>query len=134
MEHKKAISFFTCYYDGDLSQTDKDWLEAHLADCHACRAEWEQYRDTTSEVSGLIQMPPPPDVVKSVERKIYKRSRGRFFGRDRGNSIQFALVSFILVLLFMLAYLMLTAVNEIVLLDSGSPQGEKQHQVQPAES
>ncbi|MBN2716749.1 MAG: hypothetical protein JXX14_12930 [Deltaproteobacteria bacterium] len=54
----------------------------------------------------------------AVERKIHRRSKGKFFGRSRASNIQFALISFILVLLFMLAYLMLTAVNEIVMLDS----------------
>lgn len=120
MEHQQAKDMFTSYYDGDLAQEDKASLEAHLDACQECQSEWQEFEKTMGEVSGLLKMPPPQNVAASVEKKIHHRSRGRFFGKAKNNNIQFALISFILVLLFMLAYLMLTAVNEIIVFDEES--------------
>lgn len=117
MDHQQAIDLFTGYHDGDLDAAQKSALESHLDSCEDCKKEWQEYQKTMSEVSGLLNMVAPKDVVKAVETKIHRRSKGKFFGKQKKPNIQFALVSFILVLLFMLAYLMLTAVNEIIVLD-----------------
>ena len=118
MEHQQARDLFTGYYEGDLPDSQRVDLESHLFHCEACETEWQAYRKTMNEVSGLLNLAPPKNVATAVEHKIHRRSAGKFFGRQKGTGIQFALVSFIIVLLFMLAYLMLTAVNEIVVLDS----------------
>lgn len=120
MEHQQARDMFTNYHDGDLSEDDKTLLEAHLNTCEECKGEWSAFERTMNEVSGLLHMAPPRDLAQNIESKIHRRSKGRFFGKQRNNNIQFALVSFILVLLFMLAYLMLTAVNDIIVLDEKS--------------
>ena len=120
MEHQKAESFFTGYYENDLNDSDLRWLEKHLESCDECKKGWDQYNRAMNEISGLLNVEPPSDVIESVEKKINKRSRGKFFGRQKTGSIQFSLVSFILVLIFILAYLVLIAVNEIVMLDSVS--------------
>ena len=130
MDHQQARELFTSYHDGELSDKQQKALEAHLSSCDECNTEWQSYQKLMTEVSGLMNLSPPKDVVRSVERKIHRRSRGKFFGRSKASNVQFALVSFILILLFMLAYLMLTAVNEIVLLDS-HPKPEKPAQTQP---
>ncbi len=117
MEHQEACELFTAYADGELTDVDQAGLEAHLRSCDACREEWEAYRRTMEEVSGLLAVPPPPDTVRLVEKKIARRSRGRFFAETRSTGMSFAMVSFILVLFFILAYLLLTAVNEIQVME-----------------
>lgn len=130
MEHDKAKELFTSYHDGDLSADVSAQLEQHLEGCESCAVEWESFKRTVSEISGLLAFAPPADLTRSVETKIRKRSRGKFFGKQKNDSLQFALVSFILILLFILAYLMLTAVTEITILeeagntDVSSPSGE----------
>ncbi|MBN2343630.1 MAG: zf-HC2 domain-containing protein [Deltaproteobacteria bacterium] len=121
MEHQEVKDLFTEYHDGDLSDEKKKELETHLQSCDECRTEWQAFEKTMNEISGLYHFAPPQDLAKNVEHKIHRRSRGKFFGKQKGNNIQFALISFILVLLFMLAYLMLTAVNEIIVLDDQAP-------------
>ncbi len=118
MNHQEAKDLFTNYLDGDMADAERSALEAHLSTCTECKQEWQTFKKLMSEVSGLMNLSPPKDVVFAVERKIHRRSRGKFFGRQKGSSIQFGLISFILVLLFMLGYLLLTAVNEIVFIDS----------------
>ncbi|MBW2277934.1 MAG: zf-HC2 domain-containing protein [Deltaproteobacteria bacterium] len=105
MDHDRAKELFTQYHEGDLSDEELAQLERHFDDCDECREEWETYRKTIDGVSGLLQMGAPDDFTHSVEQKIKKRSRGRFFGDQRSFSMQFAVVSFILILLFILAYL-----------------------------
>ena len=133
MDHQEAKELFTSYHDGELSDTQRAVLENHLSTCDECNAEWQAFQKLMAEVSGLMNLSPPKDVVRSVERKIHRRSRGKFFGRSKSSNVQFALVSFILILLFMLAYLMLTAVNEIVLLDS-VPGVEQPSQTPPEDA
>jgi len=118
MNHQEAKDLFTNYLDGDMADAQRTELEAHLSACTECKEEWQAFKKLMSEVSGLMNLAPPRDVVRAVEKKIHRRSRGKFFGRQKGSSIQFGLISFILVLLFMLGYLLLTAVNEIVFVDS----------------
>jgi anti-sigma factor RsiW len=125
MDHNRAKDLFTQYHEGDLGDEDLADLERHLEGCDECRGEWETYRKTIDGVSGLFELSAPVDFTKSVEQKIRKRSRGRFFGDQRSFSMQFAVVSFILILLFILAYLVMTAATEIIILDQPKEQVEQ---------
>jgi len=121
-KHKKAETLFSSYFDKDLTPEDNKWLEEHLNTCDNCQNNWDTYKQTMKEVSGLLKLAPPDDVVLKVESKINKRSSGKFFNRQKSPSIQFSIVSFILILFFILAYLVLVAVNEIVFLDTNNVQ------------
>ena len=111
MDHEKARELFTDYLDGELAEQDRTALEAHLAGCEECREEWKSFSKTVGEVSGLLRMAAPETFVRDVEQKIRRRSRGRFFSDGRSYSLQFAVVSFILIVLFIMAY--------VVALDTG---------------
>lgn len=124
MDREAARELFSRYHDGDLSDGERRALEALLEEDPEARAEWETFRRTVEEISGLNRLQPPPSFAADVERKIRKRSRGRFFGEQRSFSLQFAVVSFILILLFMLAYLVLTATTEIELVEGGDAGAE----------
>lgn len=123
MDHDRAMDLFTPYHDGELAAPEQAELEQHLAECEGCRREWEDYRRTVGELSGLHLLRPSADFARNVEQKIRRRSRGRFFGEQRSLGTQFAVVSFILILLFILAYLVLTTVNEIVIVEDGADGG-----------
>jgi anti-sigma factor RsiW len=125
MDHDRAREAFTRLHEGELSDEEREQLERHLDECEECSTEWDSYRRTVDEVSGLLQTALPPDFARSVEQKIKKRSRGRFFGEQRPFSMQFAMVSFILILLFILAYLVLTAATEIIILDKAQQPVEQ---------
>ena len=51
------------YYDGELSPARRRQVEAHLAECPACRAELEQMR----RVSALLSEAPLPDEFSSPQ-------------------------------------------------------------------
>lgn len=119
MDHDRARELFTEYHDGELTADEVEALESHLAGCEACSMEWDTYRRTIEEISGLHMFAAPEGLTEAVEQKIKRRSKGRFFGEQRSFSTQFAIVSFILILLFMLAYLVMTEVTEITVLEDG---------------
>lgn len=118
MDCKQAESLYIDYYDKSLPEEQCRALEAHLKTCSACQESWAAYQRMIEEVSGLHPLTPPEEFVQSVKQKIRRRSKGRFF-RDSGpHSVRFAIVSFVLIILFILAYLVLIATSEIRLIQT----------------
>jgi anti-sigma factor RsiW len=117
MDHDKARELFSAYQDDELDATQKKQLEAHLAECAECAAEWELFRAAICGVSGLLKVSAPVDTVARVKQKIRRRSAGRFFGTEDATGTRFAVVSFTLILAFMLSYLLLQAVQEISIVE-----------------
>lgn len=116
MKCDHAKDLFLSYHDGELTGDELTALEAHLSSCEACAAEWDAYRLTLGEVSGMFRVEPSEDFTQRVKQAIGKRSRGRFFGEQRNLSISFAIVSFLLILVVLLAYLLITSSKRIELL------------------
>ena len=120
MKCDDATSLFLSVHDGDVSEEQKTAFHAHLAGCENCRAEWEAYLLTLNEVSGMYPLAPPDEFAKRVKQVIGRRSRGRFFGDERSFSLNFAIVSFVLIVLVLLAYLYISSDREIKLLSPGN--------------
>lgn len=80
MDHQKAAELFSSYLDGELAGAEREALEHHLAVCIQCRTELEAFRRA---VGGLGRMKDhaPPTFLPGIQRQIYLRSRGRFFGK-----------------------------------------------------
>ncbi|MCP4677515.1 MAG: hypothetical protein GY854_18775 [Deltaproteobacteria bacterium] len=113
MDCEQARMLFLGYHDDDIGDGDRRDLENHLKECEECKAEWDDYRRTVGEVSGLLSLAPSEDFTSRVKETIGRRSRGRFFGEQRPFSLWFAIISFILILLVMLGYLFISAGTEI---------------------
>jgi anti-sigma factor RsiW len=111
-----AKELFLAFHDGDLLETDRKALESHLESCASCASEWEAYRITLGEVSGMFALSPSEGFTQRVKQTIGKRSRGRFFSDQRNLGINFAIVSFVLIVLVLLAYLYISSSREIVLI------------------
>lgn len=82
MDHQKASELFSSYLDSELVAAQRAELEQHLAVCIQCRTELEELRRA---VGGLGRMKAqdhaPPTFLPQIQRQIYLRSRGRFFGK-----------------------------------------------------
>ena len=44
---------FGAYWDDEVTQAEREWLEAHLADCTGCRQQYEQFARTLETVGSL---------------------------------------------------------------------------------
>ncbi len=123
MDCKQVKKRFINYHDGDLERGDRAALEKHLATCKTCQAEWDDYKKTMSEVSGLLHLGPSQDFVFRVKKTIDRRSNGRFFGEQSHHSLRFAIVSFILILFFLIAYVFISSNTEIQIVESDKDSG-----------
>lgn len=69
------------YVEGTLPLEDRKQLEARLAEDPALREQLDETRAAMGALRSLDKSPAPPDLGKSVEDTIHRRSGGRFFGR-----------------------------------------------------
>ena len=118
MDCEKAKTLFIDYHDGDMGKGEAKALKAHLESCDECRQEWQDYQKMMEEVSGLHSLAPSEDFVSKVKQTIDKRSKGRFFGTTSASGINFAIISFILILLFLAAYLFISAGSEVEVINT----------------
>jgi anti-sigma factor RsiW len=129
-EHAKAL--FLAYHDEDLCEEEAAALKAHLEECATCAADWEAYRLTLNEVSGMFTLKPPEDFTLRVKQTIVKRSRGKFFAENKTIGLSFAVVSFLLILLFLTAYLYLFSARQITVVPSSSNSSSSENSDKPA--
>jgi anti-sigma factor RsiW len=106
MDHESARAYFTEYHDGELADADRRALEEHLSSCAACSSEWDTYRRAIEEVSGLRTLAPSEDFARQVSLAIELRAARR---RNRGGlsltGVRMAVLSLVLIMLFIMAYL-----------------------------
>jgi anti-sigma factor RsiW len=69
------------YVDGTLSAADRAEVEAALAADPDLRAEVDDLRGGLGVFRKLDRAPAPPELAKTVEETIHRRSAGRFFAR-----------------------------------------------------
>jgi len=79
MDHQQASDRFSDYLEGELAGAAKAELEQHLAVCIQCRTDLESFRRTVGGL-GKLRQPAPPQLLPDIQKQIYVRSRGRFFG------------------------------------------------------
>jgi anti-sigma factor RsiW len=105
MDHERARADFMGHRDGDLPEAERQALEEHLAGCPDCRREWEAYGRTVDGVSGLRVIAPPSDLVRQVTRAIERREGRRPFGQLSLMGVRLAVLSLVLIMLLLMAYL-----------------------------
>ena len=79
MEHEQAAELFSSYVDGELAPAERADLEKHLATCIQCRTDLQAFRQTVGGL-GNLKRHAPSSFLPSIQKQIFERSRGRFFG------------------------------------------------------
>lgn len=69
----------SAYLDGELDQAAREAFEREMAQDPELAAEVHELQDTLQALQGLHLPMPSEDFLQDVERKINRRSRGRFF-------------------------------------------------------
>ena len=49
----QARRLFGAYWDDEVTQAEREWLESHLAGCPGCRQQYEQFARTLETVGSL---------------------------------------------------------------------------------
>lgn len=66
MSCKRARHLFAAYWDDELTQAEREWLESHFAACDACRAEYEALARTLELVGAIPREEPSAGFVEAV--------------------------------------------------------------------
>jgi anti-sigma factor RsiW len=56
--------WFGAYWDDDTTQAEREWLDAHLGACAACRREYEELARVLEWTTSLPRVEASPDLVE----------------------------------------------------------------------
>jgi anti-sigma factor RsiW len=108
MDHARAAESFSDYVEGSLPPAAKAELEQHLAACIQCRTELRAFKQTVGSLSRL-KKPAPSGFLPGIQKQIFERSRGRFFGKrwKLFGRIPFEWVSLAMIIAMLIYYIAL---------------------------
>jgi hypothetical protein len=127
MDRARAQELYSEYLDGELDAETSRELEAFLAQDEQAAAELEKLRQTISTLSFMrTTAKPPAEFVSKVERRIRRRSRGRFFGNQQPllMRLPFEWFSFIIILLLLALYMTVVLEGRQVKPDKNENKGK----------
>ena len=75
----QASRLFGAYWDDEVTQAEREWLESHLAGCTACRQQYEQLTRTIETVGSL----PRTDVAADLPERALAAARRATSAPDR---------------------------------------------------
>jgi anti-sigma factor RsiW len=75
----QARNLFGAYWDDELTQAEREWLEAHFVSCAVCRREYEELTRTLELVADL----PRVEVAQDFADRVLTRARRRSPATDR---------------------------------------------------
>ncbi|MFI5370844.1 MAG: anti-sigma factor family protein [Candidatus Eisenbacteria bacterium] len=64
MNCSQSHGLFGAYWDDELTQAEREWLEAHFAGCSSCRTDYEQFARTIEMVGSLPRAESAPDLAE----------------------------------------------------------------------
>jgi len=77
MRHRRLRAQLSLHVDGMLDAASRLRLEAHLADCQACRRELDQLRRTVELLRDLPAVETPPNLANRVMATVRERESPR---------------------------------------------------------
>jgi anti-sigma factor RsiW len=75
----QARRLFGAYWDDEVTQAEREWLESHLAGCPGCRPQYEQFARTLETVGSL----PRTDVAADLPERALAAARRAATAPDR---------------------------------------------------
>jgi len=66
----RARRLFGACWDDELTQAEREWLEAHFASCDACRAEYDDFSRALELAGALPRAEPAPDLAERVLARV----------------------------------------------------------------
>lgn len=60
----KVRRWFGAYWDDEITQAEREWVDAHFASCERCRSEYETFARTLESLGSLPRHEVAPDFVE----------------------------------------------------------------------
>ncbi|TVQ97523.1 MAG: hypothetical protein EA398_14505 [Deltaproteobacteria bacterium] len=113
----RDLARLNAYLEGELDDGERAALEAQLEARPELREELDGLRETVALFASLPEPEPPEDFDRAVQRRIRRRSRGRYFGAEqrRERLSQVAIPLAALIVLALIAFLLSPGRLEILL-------------------
>ena len=106
MDHDRVRELLSDYLEGNLPDEQAAEVRAAIEASAELKAETAALRETMSALSGLHQLDQAPDIAAKVEKKIHRRSRGRFFSEEpTWRKLPFEWISLVVIMLLLATYL-----------------------------
>jgi hypothetical protein len=70
----RARTLFGAYWDDEITQAERDWLESHFAACPGCRREYDELARTLEWVGTLPRTEVAPDLVERTVARARRAS------------------------------------------------------------
>jgi hypothetical protein len=75
----------SAYQDGELSASEREQVERHLADCHSCREQYVRLQQFWQALGDQSEIRPTPGFYKRVSQKIGQTTEKGVWGFRWGN-------------------------------------------------
>lgn len=79
MNCRESRRLFGAYWDDELTQAEREWLEAHFTSCTSCRREYDELSRTLEVVGAL----PRIEVAPGFAERVLARARRKAPAQDR---------------------------------------------------
>jgi anti-sigma factor RsiW len=70
MRCDRIRGLFGAYWDDEITQAEREWVESHFAACTPCRDEYESFSRSIELVSSLPREEASPDLVERVMARV----------------------------------------------------------------
>ena len=70
MKCRDARRLFGAYWDDELTQAEREWLESHFTACTGCRESYDTLARSLELASGLPRIEPAPDFAERVLARV----------------------------------------------------------------
>lgn len=70
MNCRHAHRLFGAYWDDEITQAEREWLESHFAGCESCRTAYEGFSRPLEALAGLPRIEAPPGFAERVLARV----------------------------------------------------------------
>ena len=102
------------YAEDEVSAAEAARIADHLAHCPQCTGALESIREAQSLLKQLPEQQPRNNLAEGVERRIRRRSRGRFFNRSWGANNRITYLAAVIILLILAALYLLSQAPDLL--------------------
>jgi len=78
MNHEQIKELLSAFSNGELGNTQQEFIEEHLRSCPECVSELSQFNNVRDELTSLRSLPVPESIKGAIMAQITARQTSRF--------------------------------------------------------
>ena len=115
MTHEEVKNRFSELLEESLPESETREIESHLDECGECREAWDDFRKTFESFRVLVGTKAPPRLAERIKKRIYRRSRGRFFQEPFPLlfRVPYELFSLVIIIAALIMFMVLSGIYDV---------------------